>query len=299
MMSAEREQHWQTAPPAGRRTSYRRTGLANWLTDAQQGAGHLLARVIVNRLWQHHLGRGIVGTPSDFGAQGERPTHPELLDYLAGELVRDGWRLKPIHKLIMQSAAYRENDDFDEPRAGVDPDNKLYWRHTRRRLEAEVLRDAMLSASGMLDETMFGPGSLDEGQRRRSLYFTIKRSQLIPLMALFDAPEPLQGVADRSSTTIAPQALALLNNAHIRQCARAMADRVPAADPSALAPAVEAGYRLALLRQPDAQELADNLAFIGAQLESYRAAGRPEPLKLALADFCQALLSLNEFTYVE
>jgi hypothetical protein len=273
--------------------------LANWLTDAQQGAGHLLARVIVNRLWQHHLGRGIVGTPSDFGVQGERPTHPELLDYLAGELVRGGWRLKPIHKLIVQSAAYRENDDFDERRAGVDPDNKLYWRHTRRRLEAEVLRDAMLSASGMLDETMFGPGSLDEGQRRRSLYFTIKRSQLIPLMALFDAPEPLQGVADRSSTTIAPQALALLNNAHIRQCARAMADRLPAADPNALAPAVEAGYRLALLRQPDAQELTDNLAFIGAQLESYRAAGRPEPLKLALADFCQALLTLNEFTYVE
>ena len=178
--------HWQIAPPPGARTTFRRQALANWITDVDHGAGQLLARVIVNRLWQHHLGRGIVATASDFGTQGVRPTHPELLDWLAVELVHGGWRLKPIHKLILTSAVYLESDENDAARRAVDHDNLLCWHKSGKRLEAEIIRDAMLSVSGLLDERMFGAGTLDEKMRRRSIYFFVKRSQLVPMMTLFD-----------------------------------------------------------------------------------------------------------------
>src|SRR5207253_8841387 len=131
------EKHWQVAPPKDWRTSYRRYSLANWMTDTKQGAGDLLARVIVNRLWQHHFGRGIVATPNDFGAQGERPTHPELLDYLASELIRNHWRLKPIHKLILSSNTFRQSGRLDKSKSTIDPNNSLLWRRVPRRLEAE------------------------------------------------------------------------------------------------------------------------------------------------------------------
>src|SRR5262249_46806375 len=150
MTTPEKEKHWQQLPPQGWRTSYRRRALASWITDTEYGAGHLLARVIVNRLWQHHIGRGIVGTPNDFGVQGERPSHPELLDWLATELIRGGWRLKPLHRLIMMSAVYRQGSDFDESKFKVDPENKFYWRHAPRRLEAEVIRDSLLAVTGTL-----------------------------------------------------------------------------------------------------------------------------------------------------
>jgi mono/diheme cytochrome c family protein len=299
MRTPEAEKHWQVAPPQGWRTSYRRRSLANWITDANAGAGHLLARVIVNRLWQHHLGRGIVATPSDFGAQGERPTHPELLDWLAAELIRQGWRLKPIHRLIMTSSVYRQNAEFDPERAHVDPNNRLYWHWSRRRLEGEVIRDAMLAVSGSLDQTMFGPGSLKEDHRRRSIYFTIKRSQLIPLMILFDGPDTLQSMPNRPSTTTAPQAMALMNHPQVRAYARNLALRLQPPDDSSLAEAAQTGYRLALGRLPKQDELAATLVFLQSQVASYRAAGKPEALQFALADFCQALMSLNEFVYVD
>src|SRR5207244_6323242 len=200
----------------GWRTSYRRRSLANWITDVDQGAGRLLARVIVNRLWQHHLGRGIVATPSDFGTRGERPTHPELLDWLATELIRNGWRLKPIHKLIVTSSTYMQSSQRDDAKARVDPDNRLFWRRPPHRLEAEVIRDALLSVSGALDTRMFGPGTLNSANKRRSIYSTVKRSKLMPMMQLFDAPEALGGVAQRPTTTIAPQALLLMNNPNVR-----------------------------------------------------------------------------------
>ena len=181
--------------------------------------GRLLARVIVNRLWQHHMGRGIVATPSDFGIRGERPTHPELLDHLAGELIKNGWKLKAIHKLIMTSAAYQESTLVDEAKVKLDRDNKLYWRQPVRRLEAEIIRDAILSVGGELDPKMFGPGTLDEKSKRRSIYFTVKRAKLMPMMVIFDAPEALSGMAERPTTTIAPQALHMLNNPQVRQAA--------------------------------------------------------------------------------
>ena len=176
--------------------------------------------MIVNRLWQHHFGRGIVATPSDFGAQGERPTHPELLDWLAAELIRGGWRLKPIHKLIDDQRRLSPDGRRRPVRGAARPrQHPLLAASAPRRLEAEAIRDAMLAVSGTLDPTMFGPGTLDEAMRRRSIYFTVKRSQLIPMMILFDAPDGLAGSASRPSTTVAPQSLLLMNNPHVRGCA--------------------------------------------------------------------------------
>ncbi len=218
--------HWQITPPAGSRTTHKREALANWITDVDYGGGPLLARVIVNRLWQHHLGRGIVATTSDFGTQGTRPTHPELLDWLAIELVHGGWRLKPIHKLILTSAVYLESDTSDPARASADPDNLLCWHRSGKRLEAEIIRDALLSASGVLDSQMFGSGTLDETMRRRSIYFFVKRSQLVPMMTLFDAPDSLQDIALRPTTMVAPQALLMMNSPIVRGYAEGFAARV-------------------------------------------------------------------------
>jgi mono/diheme cytochrome c family protein len=293
------EPRWKATPPNGWRTSYRRTGLANWMTDVDYGAGQLLARVIVNRLWQHHFGRGIVATPSDFGAQGERPTHPELLDWLAGELIRGGWRLKPIHKLMMTSAVYMQTADDDPARSRIDRENTLCWKRPHRRLEAEAIRDAMLAVSGTLDPTMYGPGTLDEGMRRRSIYFQIKRSQLIPLMILFDAPDSLVGIGKRSSTTVAPQALALMNNPNVRGYAAGLAARVEPKAKDSPAEAIRSAYRLALGRPPEPVEMVAALDFVLVQSERYRTDGHAAALSLSFADFCQSLMCLNEFAYVD
>jgi len=304
MTTTEQEKTWQTSPPASGRTSYRRRALAEWITDRERGAGHLLARVIVNRLWQHHLGRGLVSTPSDFGTQGERPTHPELLDYLANELVENGWRLKPLHRLIMNSSVYMQSAAADDVRAQADPDNKLYWRRPRQRLEAEIIRDAILAEGGILDETMFGPGTLDDNSRRRSIYFTVKRSKLVLMMVLFDAPDGLQPIGLRSNTTIAPQALLLLNNEIVREAARQFASRLLAeAQPSSASsnwPAVVGrAYRIAFSRSARDDELADAVGFLDQQAALHASDGKSEPQRMALADFCQVLFGLNEFVYVD
>ena len=293
MPTADGVKQWQKAPPAGWRTSYRRRAFADWLTDADQGAGNLLARVIVNRLWQHHLGHGIVTTPSDYGARGATPTHPELLDHLAAELIKSGWSLKAIHKLIMTSAVYQQDTQVHDAKVKIDRDNKLFWRQPARRLEAEIIRDTLLAVSGELDPKLFGPGTLDEKSKRRSIYFTVKRSKLMPMMVIFDAPEALSGMAERPTTTIAPQALHLLNNPQVRQSARSFAKRLPT---TSLEDAVKRGYQMALARQPTRGELADTLAFIRDQMATYPENQRRES---ALTDFCQTLFCLNEFIYVE
>jgi mono/diheme cytochrome c family protein len=298
MRSPDREKHWPAEPPKGSRTSYRRTALADWLTDTQTGAGQLVARVIVNRLWQHHFGHGIVATPNDFGTRGERPSHPELLDWLAAELIRHNWQLKPIQRLILTSAAYRESGEADRAKEAVDPLNRLFWRHEKRRLESEVVRDALLACGNRLDERMFGPGSLDEAQRRRSIYFTIKRSELVSMMQVFDAPEALTSMGDRPSTTIAPQALLLLNNANVRACARAFAARLLPALGRSPAEAVRGGYRMAVCRDPRPDELEDSVTFIEQQ-RALHAVDSKSAREAALLDFCQVLMCLNEFVYVD
>jgi hypothetical protein len=295
MPSSDSERLWQLAPPAEAHTSYRRRALAEWMTDTDRGAGHLLARVIVNRVWQQHFGHGLVATASDFGTQGAPPSHPELLDWLANRLIEGGWRLKPLHKLIMSSAVYRQSSVIDASRASIDPENGFLWRQNRRRLEAEAIRDALLFVSGLLDERMYGPGSLDERMRRRSVYFTIKRSRLIPMMALFDAPDALVPIAVRSSTTVAPQALYLLNSPTAREWAAGFASRVrPLADES---PEVGIGraYQLGFGRGPSNAELSDALAF----LASYRQTDSGESDQAAWTDLCQVLMCSSEFLFVE
>jgi hypothetical protein len=271
-----------------------RVALARWLTDADAGAGPLLARVIVNRLWQHHFGKGLVRTPNDFGTRGDPPTHPELLDYLAAELIRNGWHLRPIHRLLMTSAAYRQGGDAGEAALRADPDNRLWGRVPPRRLEAEAVRDALLSVSGTLDRTMYGPGTLDENGPRRSVYLTVKRSRLMPMMQLFDAPEPIQAVGERSTTTVATQALALMNSPFVRQRAEKLAQRVRPKDAADLPRAVEEAYRLALGRRPTPAERDRLSAFVLAQ-----SGGDAKALDAALADACQALLASNEFLYID
>src|SRR5262249_34703115 len=153
-------------------------------------------------------------------------SHPELLDFLAGELIAHGWRLKPIHRLIVTSATYRQGTRLDPAAARIDPDNRLLSRAAPRRLEAEAIRDAMLAASGELDGRMFGPGTLDPRMKRRSIYFFVKRSARVPMMVLFDAPDADAGAERRVNTTVAPQALHLLNNAAVHDLAVAFAGRV-------------------------------------------------------------------------
>lgn len=297
MNAPERDQHWLPTPADKKVAVHPRVGLAQWLTDSKQGAGHLLARVIVNRLWQHHLGRGLVATPNDFGTQGAPPTHPELLDYLANELIKNGWRLKPIHKLIVTSAVYLQGGTPTKAGLQVDPQNDLWGRRPPRRLEAEAIRDALLTVSGTLDRTMYGPGTLDENSPRRSVYLTVKRSQLVPFLQMFDAPEAIQSIAVRSSTTVATQALALMNAPSTRLRAEKLAQRIRPQSAEGIGKAVEEGYRTALSRVPTESERQRMSGFIAGQMKSYGGTG--PALDRAMTDFCQVLLCLNEFIYVD
>jgi mono/diheme cytochrome c family protein len=292
-------QRWPVQPPQGARTSYRRTAFANWMTDLDEGAGALLARVAVNRMWQQHLGRGIVASVSDFGIRGEKPTHPELLDWLATELIRNGWKLKPIHRLIMLSSTYQQSSHLDPAKQAPDPDNRFVWRRPKKRLEAEVLRDAILKVGGLLDESMFGPGTLDTNSNRRSIYFTVKRSKLIPMLQVFDCPDALSGIGERQATIIAPQALLLMNNPRVREASKKLARKISPAADTTLEAALNEAYSVTLSRLPTADELKTAVTFVTQQTESHKQAGHGEPQQLALADMCQILLCLNEFVYLD
>ncbi len=297
------------APKPGARTTGRRSALALWLTKPDNP---LTARVLVNRLWQHHFGRGIVGTPSDFGAQGERPTHPELLDWLATEFVRCGWSLKAMHRLMVTSAAYRQASRHDERAARIDPGNRLLWRMSRRRLEGEALRDAMLAVSGQLNLKMGGPSIFPElpkelgvprggwpvtrdvnERNRRSVYVFVKRNLRYPLFGAFDAPDANETCARRHVSTNAPQALMLLNGELTQEIARGFAERVRAEAGDESSRVVDRAYRLALGRPPDAREASLSTAFLDRQ------AALPRDPAGAMTDLCHVLLNINEFAYVD
>jgi hypothetical protein len=173
------------------------------------------------------------------------------------------------------------------------------WRREPHRLEAEIIRDAQLVASQLLDTRVFGPGTLDESSRRRSIYFTVKRSKLVPTMQVFDAPEALGSVGNRPTTTIAPQALLLMNNPEVRNYAKAFARRIAPTSNVSLEQAVTSAYLIAFTRPPTEQELANSEAFLQQQCASYELHGRPNGRALALADYCQTLMCLNEFVYVD
>ena len=301
--------HWKVQPPEGwTRTSFRRATLAHWMMDSKQGAGSLAARVMVNRLWQHHFDSGLVSTPNDFGVSGERPSHPELLEWLAMDLIENGWTLKRMHKLIMTSQAYMQSGAFEADNATIgsegpghrrdelDRENRLLWRRTPQRLEAEAIRDSMLFVSGRLDLTPFGPGTLDQNMTRRSVYFFIKRSQLIPMMMLFDWPEHLVSIGQRPVTTIAPQALMFMNSTQGRDYAMAFAKRLPQGTPEK---AIPDAWRLAFGRNPSEAELLASSRFLSRQKEIHASTGGADALSQAYVDLCQTILSMNEFVYVE
>jgi hypothetical protein len=306
-------------PPPGAKSTGRRAVLARWLTRADHP---LTARVLVNRLWQHHFGRGLVGTPSDFGKQGEPPTHPELLDWLAREFVERGWSLKAMHRLMVTSATYRQSSRHDPKAAQADPDNRLLWHMGRRRLEGEALRDAMLAVSGQLNLKMGGPSVFPElpaelgvprggwpvspdvrERSRRSVYVFVKRNLRYPLFGAFDAPDANESCARRHVSTNAPQALMLLNGKLTQEIARAFAGRVLREAGNRPARVVERAYRLALGRAPDAGEAALAAEFLDRQAALLRQA--PLPLGAdpafagAVTDLCHTLLNVNEFAYVD
>jgi hypothetical protein len=321
------EDYWAAARrqvPSNQSTGQRRA-LADWITDVEHGAGPLLARVIVNRIWQHHFGEGLARTVSDFGVRGERPTHPELLEWLAHELVAGGWRLKPLHRLILKSSVYIQATTFDTARHQIDPDNRLLWRRRPQRIQAEILRDAVLAVSGTLNPEPFGPAfkppippeamlarntkdpypkdAVDShATRRRSVYMFHKRVVQHPLLQAFDGPDAAVSCGRRNNTTVTPQALALLNDRFFRDRAADLG-RLLLKSGTKVEDWVERGFRLTLSRPPKDAERAACVQFIERQLQrrgAQESSQAPEEIRIhALTNFCQALFSLNEFIYVD
>jgi len=296
--AAEGEKRWLPKPEADPRVA-----LGDWLTDAEHGAGSLLARVMVNRLWHHHFGRGLVATPNDFGVQGKPPTHPELLDWLAGEFVRGGWQLKPLHQLITASAVYQQGAELKPANLKADPENKLWWHRSARRLEAEAIRDALLSVGGKLEDKLYGPSETNYESPRRSVYLRVKRSELIPFLTLFDAPEPAASVGERGATTLPTQALAMMNSTFVRDIADRLTKRVlkPDMEP---ATAITEASRIALGRAPTATELARLVKFFEQQREllgppATDAKATAAQTNRALTETSLVLLCMNEFIYVD
>jgi len=246
-------------------------------------ANPLTARVIVNRVWQQHFGYGLVRTPSNFGSQGDRPSHPELLDYLAGRFVREGWSLKKLHREIMLTAVYGLSDESSGRNYAEDPDNRLLWRYNRRHLDAESLRDSLLYISGKLDLQAGGPAvRLDKENNRRTVYAYISRRQLDPMLALFDFPNPNSTSEQRLQTTVPLQKLFFMNSPFVIDQSAALSARV-AANASSDDQRITATYRFVLQRDPTPEERRLAHKFISGNAGAW-----PE--------YTQVLLSSNEFT---
>jgi hypothetical protein len=303
----------QTVDP-GRRRSF----LARWLTSPENP---LTARVLVNRVWAWHFGRGIVATPGDFGAQGEPPSHPELLDWLAADLVAHGWSLKRLHRLILTSSTYRISSVAAGAGHDVDPDNVLLWRFPRRRLEGEAIRDAILACSGRLNPRLGGPpvvppltkeeltGLFDAQDKwhvtknaqehsRRSVYLLSRRTFVYPLFAAFDPPEVMTSCARRMGTILPVQALTLLNSPLVRQQSAAFAERLLrecGARPESI---VARAWLLAFGRGATGAEAKHLQAFFTQATAADQSRGTAD-LQAAVEEMCLALFNANEFVYID
>jgi hypothetical protein len=284
----------------GTRTSGRRLGLAKWITARENP---LTARVIVNRVWQWHFGDGIVRTANDFGVMGDKPSHEELIDWLAVWFMDNGWSLKKLHTLILESNTYRMSKKGNPAYAAVDPENRLLWRVPYRRLEAEAILDSALAVSGRLNPQVYGEfvypkmqkealeGSSDPGKvwkpyeedkaSRRAVYYIVKRSLMVPLMEVLDVCDTTRPAAKRQTTSVAPQALQLFNGDFINRQARHFAERLRK-ESDTEAGRIELAYRLALARRPTAAEK-------DAMLSHLRQG--------SLEEMCRVILNLNEFAY--
>lgn len=320
-------------------TTGRRLAFAKSLTD---GKHPLLARVMVNRVWVHHFGKGIVETAADFGVLGTEPSHPELLDWLAADFMENGWSLKRLHRQIMSSRTWRQSSGRDLKRDEIDPDNRLLSRQNVRRLEAETLRDALLSVAGKLNKKHFGKPvpvmfntegaivigndttdsagrqtgkfiSLEGEEFRRSVYVQVRRTRPLEIFQTFDAPDMMEANCEiRPVTTVSPQSLLLMNNTAMREFARFFAERLRSEGGPDLNGKVELAWQLAFGRKPGAEDLKAAVEFVEAQSAYYKenpaklekVAGpadkeNAEPELLALAALGHALMSTNEFLYVD
>jgi hypothetical protein len=314
-------------------SSGRRLAYARWLVS---GKHPLVARVLVNRFWEHHFGRGIVNTPSDFGVLGERPTHPELLDWLASEFMESGWKLKSLQRMIVLSTVYRQSSRNDAS-LRADADNRFYGRFKLRRLDAEALRDSMLAAAGSLDRDAFGApitiardpgGRIVVGQEelnknrdvikvvsrgpsdfRRSIYIQVRRKAPLTVLDTFDEPTMSPNCEARNCTTVAPQSLLLMNDDFMLQSARTLAERLRKEAPGDASGQVNAAWRILYGRTPQPNDLVRSLAYLAEQTEAIRAYEQktppakdtpaPDPQFEALASLCQVFFSSNRFLYVE
>jgi hypothetical protein len=290
-----------------------RMQVADWLASPQNP---LTARVMVNRVWKHHFGRGLVRTPDNFGATGDPPSHPELLDYLAARFVQSGWSVKALHRMIVLSSAYRMSSTPSPEAKKGDPDNQLLHYMPVRRLEAEAIRDSLLAVSGSLNEAMYGPsvpphiskyqdgrgkpkpGPLD-GDGRRSLYVQVRRNFITPMFLAFDYPLPISSIGARGVSTVPSQALLLLNNEFVTQQSGKWASKAIAAAPDPEA-RVQSMYRTAFAREPEKREIDEILAFTKTQLDLHRAAGVEAQSieQRAWADVAHVLFNSPEFIYV-
>jgi hypothetical protein len=298
---------------ADAKSSGRRLVLANWIASKDN---RLTARVMANRVWQYHFGRGIVRSSSDFGLHGTRPTHPELLDWLAGEFVGRGWRLKELHRLILTSNAYRMSSRGNDKALSLDPANDLFWRFDMRRLSAEEVRDSILAASGCLNPKMYGPGvypeipkevlagqsvpgrgwgkSPPEEQNRRSVYVHVKRSLLLPILESFDLAEPDRPTPVRFATTQPMQALAMINGAFLNQQAEVFAARLKREAGEDTEKQVRLALSLATARPPDEREIRRGVGLIESLRREDGATAEQ-----ALRYFCLVVFNLNEFLYLD
>jgi hypothetical protein len=317
--------------PAEMNSTGRRSVLAQWLADPKNP---LTARVMVNRIWQDHFGTGIAGTSSDFGVMGDRPSNPELLDFLAATFVQDGWSVKKIHRLIMLSNAYQQSSANQVAAAKVDPDNKLLWHFNRRRLEGEVIRDSMLLVSGNLNSKMGGQGvfpPLPDGTsrgskylswkpekdvaeaNRRSVYVFVKRNLRYPMFEAFDFPDTHESCARRYATVSPTQPLMLMNDDLVRDWSRALASRV--LNDGGLSPEqqVERAFRIVFSRAPNDDErrsvfefLKQQAAEISSRITKNEKVAIPDRVPqgmdparaAAFVDLCQTLINSNEFVYM-
>jgi hypothetical protein len=310
----------------GARTSLRRRTLASWIASP---ANPLTARVLVNRVWHHHFGEGLVRTTSDFGVMGQPPTHPELLDWLADRFVRDGWSIKKLHQLILTSNTYAMSKKWRPKHAAKDPENRLLWRFPYKRLEVEVIRDSMLTASGQFNSSMYGPSmypqipkealdghsdrdkiwqpSNERASSRRTVYAFIKRSMIVPLLEALDLCDTTRSSAQRLVTTVAPQALSLYNGDFVTRQAGHLARRLlreAGDDPNRQ---IERAYELALCRPPSAVELLSLSQFLaqesGKLIEEASTMNKPmtafRARHHALQQVCRVIFNLNEFVYAD
>jgi hypothetical protein len=295
-------------PPGPTASTGRRTEFARWVTAPDNP---LFARVMVNRVWQHHFGIGLVSSSANLGQSGARPSHSELLDYLAAEFVHSGYRVKALHRLIVCSGVYRQSSSLRPEAERTDPENRLLWRFPYRRLDAEAIRDSMLAVSGEIDLRMFGSyvptERLPEGNvevdenrpdaRRRSIYLQQRRTQTATLLEMFDAPSIVSNCTHRNTSTVPLQSLTLLNSRFSLARARAFAERLEREAGTEPEGRVDLAFRLACGRHPTVQETAAAGHFLEEQQQLY--APVPDAASRAWADFCQMLLASNAFLYVD